>query len=57
MKSSHFFQDQADGYVDELEIPDTLSNLKETGKGTMVSFSCNLNNCINSKHALNDKGY
>lgn len=38
MKSSHIFQDQADAYVNELEIPDTLAKLKETGKGTMLSF-------------------
>lgn len=56
MKSSRIFQDQADAYVNELEIPDTLAKLKETGKGTMLSFWCNVNNCIDLIHAFNDEG-
>lgn len=50
-----FFQDQADVYVKELPIPDTLEKLDNRGKGAMMSFWCNVNNYINSKHALHDE--
>lgn len=31
-----FFQDQADAYVKELAIQDTLEKLENTGKGAMM---------------------
>lgn len=39
-KGNHlfFFQDQADVYVKELPIPDTLEKLENRGKGAMMSF-------------------
>lgn len=33
-----FFQDQADAYSKELEIPNTPEKRKKTGKGAMLSF-------------------